>query len=232
MMARTTSIGVCLGRSGTDTPFISSLELRPMKPSIYPGANLVFSLFRVIREDWGAKEGSSIRYPDDEYDRIWTAGVSGSNVIPINTSNKVETKVTGAPASVMSTAVVPLNISFLRLSWTRNFDPSGEYHFAMYFLEIQELKPNDIREFSISIGGKLWYKNNLRLTYEDETIYSDPSYPMSKPGPLNFSLNATARSTLPPLINAWEAYRLSSVLLNGTYVDDGKVHSFHQKCLS
>ncbi|GLJ45700.1 hypothetical protein SUGI_0961820 [Cryptomeria japonica] len=120
----------------------------------------------------------------------------------------------------MSTAVVPFNISFFQLSWTRNFDPSGEYYFAMYFLEIQELKPKDIREFSISIGGKLWYKNNLRLTYEDETIYSDPSYPMSKPGPLNFSLNATARSTLPPLINAWEAYRLSSILLNGTYVDD------------
>ncbi|GLJ45701.1 hypothetical protein SUGI_0961860 [Cryptomeria japonica] len=220
MMARTTSIGVCLGRSGTDTPFISSLELRPIKPSMYAMVSLSFSMFGVLREDWGGQEGSSIRYPDDEFDRIWTTLGGGSNLIPINTSKMVDTSVTDVPASVMSTALAPLNISFRQFYWIRDFEQAGGYYFAMYFLEIQELKPKDIREFSISIDGVQWYGDNLRPTYSAITVYSNQSYPISKKGSWNFTLNATSRSTLPPLINAWEAYRFSSLLLNGTYVDD------------
>ncbi|GLJ45717.1 hypothetical protein SUGI_0962130 [Cryptomeria japonica] len=220
MMAKTTSISICLGRSGTDTPFISSLELRPIKPSMYALVGLSFSMFGVTRGDFGAPLNSSIRYPDDDYDRIWSGQGTGTGLSYMTTSNKIDTSNINLPSSVMSTAWVPTNVSSKGVYVSWDFDQIGLYYFAVSFAELEVLKPNDTREFNISIGGTLWYGNEKPSFLVGNTVYSSPTYMILSTGQTKFSLVATTRSTLPPLINAWEIYRFSSVLVNGTDSND------------
>jgi Malectin-like domain len=55
-------IQVCLVNSGQGTPFISSLDLRPMKNSLYPAANSSQYLSLVSRLNAGPKYATIIRY--------------------------------------------------------------------------------------------------------------------------------------------------------------------------
>ncbi|KAJ3670933.1 hypothetical protein LUZ60_008359 [Juncus effusus] len=64
-------IQVCLLNTGSGTPFISSLDLRPLKNTIYPGANATQSLSLVRRLNAGPTDTTIIRYPDDPHDRMW-----------------------------------------------------------------------------------------------------------------------------------------------------------------
>ncbi|GLJ45715.1 hypothetical protein SUGI_0962080 [Cryptomeria japonica] len=220
IMTRTISVSICLARSGTDTPFISSLELRPIKPSMYPVVNFDFSLFGIVRGDWGAPLNSSIRYPDDAYDRIWSGQGKGTELVYLTTTNKIDPSNTEVPSSVLSTALATSNATVTELMWNWNFGQAGLYYFALTFAELEELKPNDKREFNITVGGTQLYGNEEPTFLLARTISSNPSNTIHAPGLSKFSLDATHFSTLSPLINAWEVYRYSSMLVNGTYAND------------
>ncbi|TQD71578.1 hypothetical protein C1H46_042891 [Malus baccata] len=62
-------INVCLLNKGTGDPFISSLELRPLKNTTYltPTGSLALS----FRLDVGSTVNQTYRYPYDALDRIW-----------------------------------------------------------------------------------------------------------------------------------------------------------------
>ncbi|KAJ8638548.1 hypothetical protein MRB53_012815 [Persea americana] len=85
MVASLDYISVCLINTGKGTPFISALELRLLDNSTYQAANESQSLRLYTRLDPGSTSGKRIRYPDDDYDRIWSPWVENFWT-PINTS--------------------------------------------------------------------------------------------------------------------------------------------------
>eukprot|EP01018_Ginkgo_biloba_P026627 Gb_41623 [translate_table: standard] len=215
-MATSTSISVCLGRNdAASTPFISSLELRPLETYMYDAVNDTTTLFLVERIDNGVEY--STRYPDDTFDRVWK-GFVDPNLQIISTKRNVSPGDTSdlPPSQIMQTAMTTYNVS-QNITWSTTFDKIDKLYISMCFAEIQELKHTDIREFYVQIGG-----NDipflLRPDYLNSTIIYQPLpyYPRKK----NFSLYATDKSTVGPLLNGWEIYRHSDTLHNGTYAGD------------
>ncbi|XP_066365460.1 probable LRR receptor-like serine/threonine-protein kinase At4g29180 [Miscanthus floridulus] len=53
-------VQVCLVNTGSGTPFISGLELRPLKSSIYPQVNLTQGLVLLVRRNFGPTDSTDI----------------------------------------------------------------------------------------------------------------------------------------------------------------------------
>lgn len=90
----------------------------------------------------------------------------------------------------------------------------------MYFSEPGPLASNAVRQFYINIDGELWYKEGCTPYY----LYSAGVYNTDPYGGsirYNVSINATANSTLPPIINAVELFTLISTANVGTNSQDG-----------
>ncbi|XP_048546518.1 leucine-rich repeat receptor-like serine/threonine-protein kinase At2g14510 isoform X2 [Triticum urartu] len=100
------SVQVCLINTGSGTPFISSLEVRPLKNKLYPQSGKSQALVLAFRANVGSDE--SIRYPDDPHDRIWVEWSARPEWLPISTTNKVHNNVTDffeVPSAVMQTGI-------------------------------------------------------------------------------------------------------------------------------
>ncbi|KAH9289557.1 hypothetical protein KI387_033674, partial [Taxus chinensis] len=151
-MARSASISVCVARSGDGTPFISALELRPMTPSMYPTVARNYSLFLLVRSDYGSLSTSPTRYPDDEFDRIWQSETS-DNILYINTTDNISGEpLLEIPSAIYRTALVSDSIR-----WSWDFEQSGDYFIALAFAEIETLNIAEVREFTLSIDGEWKY---------------------------------------------------------------------------
>nr|CAB3464666.1 unnamed protein product [Digitaria exilis] len=100
---------VCLVDTGTGTPFISGLDLRPLDSALYPQANATQGLVLLARRNMGPTDATLVvRYPDDPYDRAWTPWINPEEWSEISTAEQVGGLPT-APSAVMQTAVTPLN---------------------------------------------------------------------------------------------------------------------------
>ena len=122
------------------------------------------------------------------------------------------------PAVVMSTAITPANVSApLVISWKPD-DPKDSFYVYLHFTEIQVLAKNQTREFNITLNGKLWYENESPRYHSVNTIYSTSGISGKL---INFSFVMTETSTLPPIINAIEIYRVKEFPQQDTYQGDG-----------
>ncbi|GJN19013.1 hypothetical protein PR202_gb06240 [Eleusine coracana subsp. coracana] len=167
------------------TPFISGLDLRPLKSNLYPEANISQSLVLINsnRFNMGPTDNSIVRYPLDPHDRIWSTYDTIPSWTEISATSLVENYLTDAydvPSAVMQTAATPINGSIIDLLWDPS-DPSmnisSRYFFVLYFVELQNVPSNALWQFDI-IGL--------------------PRY--------SISLVATKSATLPPILNAMEVY--------------------------
>ncbi|XP_072952126.1 putative leucine-rich repeat receptor-like serine/threonine-protein kinase At2g19230 [Typha angustifolia] len=157
------------------------------------------------------------------YDRFWYPFIDDPSWTAISTTSTVNNYPEDsfeAPSAVLQTAIVPVNSTSFSFYW----EPEGgatwtEYYAVFYFAEIQVLDGGDKREFDI-------YRNDFRAyghlspTY----LYSDAVctvHPDSGSSRYTYSFNATANSTLPPLINTFEIY--SRMLLPEMMTDLGDV---------
>ncbi|VAH22185.1 unnamed protein product [Triticum turgidum subsp. durum] len=208
------SIQVCLVNTGSGTPFISSLDVRPLENKFYPHADESQGLVLVSRTNFGASDTTFVRYPEDKFDRIWSPWSNSTIWSVISTTEKVQKSATNGndtfepPLPVMQTAITPINSSSpIDFTWdaqasTTN-NPNPGYVWMLYFAELQ---PTGVRQFDISLNGKPWLMNgsctpnNLSTTilYSTKPVYASNQY--------NISLDATVNSTLPPIINAAEIY--------------------------
>ncbi|XBJ19459.1 hypothetical protein VPH35_010435 [Triticum aestivum] len=95
---------VCLINTGAGTPFISLLELRPLKKTMYPQVTAAQGLVLSDRINFGRTDENNevIRYPDDPHDRIWTHLVEPTD---ISTTEKVTDSLFEVPTVVMQTAM-------------------------------------------------------------------------------------------------------------------------------
>ncbi|XP_044479466.1 putative leucine-rich repeat receptor-like protein kinase At2g19210 [Mangifera indica] len=141
---------VCLVNTGSGTPFISALELRPVSNSTYQTGS--GSLLLSWRWDVGSNNNGTSRYRDDPFDRIWTPYNSNSWVV-ISSSQPVDSSddIYRPPSAVMRTAVAPANISnSLQFSWDRSNNISGFYVY-FHFAEFQSTKAIEAETIDFSI---------------------------------------------------------------------------------
>lgn len=211
MVAATSNIiPVCLVNKKLGTPFISSLEL-------------TFISFLYIYVYSG-------RYPDDHYDRMWFAGTS-PQWIPSNTSSSINSSPEDGfdvPSTVMRTAVTPVDgfsIQFAYWNMTEHLADAVavavavQYNIFMHFAEIQLLGSNESRIIDIYLNGKPWQgQGGFRPRYlKVDTL----SILHLTQGFYNLTIAKAANSTLPPLINAIEAYEVRSITELATHSGDG-----------
>ncbi|KAJ0006969.1 hypothetical protein Pint_29503 [Pistacia integerrima] len=199
---------VCLVNTGSGTPFISALELRPLRSTAYK--TQTGSLEHFLRLDMGSTSGRTFRYKEDVYDRVWTpynfnkgSNLSTTLTVDANVSNSYH------PAQiVMRTAVKPTNESVPLNFYLETDDPNSQFYVYMHFAEIEKLKANESREFNISLNGKHWYGPFSPDYLKTTTVFS----PAALNGIYNFSIVKTRNSTHPPIINAIEIYTVKELL--------------------
>jgi len=110
------SVQVCLVNTGNGVPFISGLDLRPLKNKLYPLANATQGLVLVQRINFGTTDVGGIGYPADLYDRYWFPAFRNSTPTPwtvISTRLKVQIDDDEfqPPETVMQTAITTGNVS-------------------------------------------------------------------------------------------------------------------------
>ncbi|PUZ65099.1 hypothetical protein GQ55_3G196200 [Panicum hallii var. hallii] len=219
------SAQVCLVDVGSGTPFISGLDLRPVKGALYPQANATQGLVLHARRNFGPDEVAVVRYPDDPYDRVWLPWSDPAEWKEISTAEAVKGVVGSLfeePSTVMQTAIVPLNASkSIDFSWDAepsHVYPDPGYICMLHFAELQRLDSNATRQFDVTINGVPWYHAYTPLYLTSDTIYSGGLHRSSSN--YSISIRATANSTLPPTVNAAEVFNVISTASVGTDVQD------------
>ncbi|KAH7297442.1 hypothetical protein KP509_26G069900 [Ceratopteris richardii] len=232
------TIDVCLtGRAtGSDTPFISSLVLRPLDGNLTSVQNMhnkarnraFMSRHRI---NYGAASNNEyIRYQEDgfgdPYDRIWEPNITG----PILTT----TATTGTdvfdhpPAKVLQTAYESSDSFIISFGL-----PSGtSYHFTLYFAEISMNVTNvGDRVFSLQVfnGSALFGSANIDLyklaNGTHNLVYITYStFPMyiGTAGVANFVFTKQNGSRFDPIIAGLELFQIfDNDMSSGT--DDDEV---------
>ncbi|KAJ4833371.1 hypothetical protein Tsubulata_029921, partial [Turnera subulata] len=212
-------IQVCLVKTDTSTPFISALELRPLRNTTYVTESGSLVLFN--RVDVGSLTNRNIRYPDDIFDRIWLP-LNYERWSILNTSQTVDYEGHNSfqpPSAVMSTAATPTNDSEpIVINIDNPQNKSMAMYYYMHFAEIVKLEANQSRIFNVSLNGQPW-AGPVSPNY----LYTTTAYSTSAASNQTnvISIYKVGNSTLPPLLNALEAFYL--VDLKQSPTDQGDV---------
>ncbi|XP_027344321.1 putative leucine-rich repeat receptor-like protein kinase At2g19210 isoform X2 [Abrus precatorius] len=210
-------IHICLVDKGFGTPFISSIELRTLKSNIY--VTQFGSLATYFRWDLGSTK-RSYRYKDDVYDRFWVPNGNNNDWTNLEVSNPggnlAQNNYT-LPVIVMNTAVTPKNASApLVISWEPK-DQTEQFFVYMHFSDIELLAKNQTRAFTITQNGEPWLQNFSPPYLGCYTIYSQGGISGTE---IKYSLVMTENSTLPPIINAIEVYKIIEFNESDTFEGD------------
>ncbi|EEF46324.1 BRASSINOSTEROID INSENSITIVE 1-associated receptor kinase 1 precursor, putative [Ricinus communis] len=210
-------IHVCLVNTNSGTPFISALELRPLKNGTYVSESGSLALFD--RADISSITNQTVRYPDDVYDRRWSpfhfvewTDISTTETIDLGKSNSYQ-----LPSTVMRSAGTPRNSSSPMEVTIAAEDPTLKFYAYFHFAEIVKLDANQSREFNITLNGDIWY-GPITLHYLYSTTVSS-GYAISG-GTYDFQIFKVGGSTLPPLLNAVEVYYIVELLQLETKQED------------
>ncbi|CAA7017627.1 unnamed protein product [Microthlaspi erraticum] len=206
---------------GKTTPIISALELRPLRDDTYNTTNGSLKLLkRYYSSDF---LGPSIRYPSDVYDREWKPISLSFGLSFVNTSLNVNSSTPyELPQEVISKAVINKNVTEkLSFDWIVD-NREDQALIYLHFAEIQTLRDNDTREFDV-----VWKGNDGNITisaYRPPKLQLETLYNTS-PMKCRFlactvELVMTQSSTLPPMINAMEAYMIVEFLDAETNQED------------
>ncbi|KAG2250686.1 hypothetical protein Bca52824_080822 [Brassica carinata] len=221
---------VCLIKTGETTPFISSLELRPLNNNTYQcftkkkennNTYLTHESLMSFARIYFPQTPSFLRYDEDVHDRVWVP-YKNNKTVSLSTNLTIDTS-SGSynvPQHVANSAIFPANASHPLNIWWDIGDTNAHSYIYMHFAEIQNLGSNEIREFNITYnGGEVWESffrpHKLKIT----TIFSRTAL-SSSDGKFNFTFTMTESSTLPPLINALEVYTDVENLLLETHQDE------------
>ncbi|XP_028756218.1 putative leucine-rich repeat receptor-like serine/threonine-protein kinase At2g19230 isoform X2 [Neltuma alba] len=217
------TIHVCLVKSGKGIPFISTLELRPLNNSIYTTPSPSQSLLELqTRIDVGYVSNTTslhIRYMDDIYDRTWRMGntLNLTDWHVFNKSVDIDPQSTNdsyrLPARVLLSAAKSSNrssaLNFDCVSaWGGPFEYSFTYFVYFHFAEIEQLPHGQKRVIDITVNDEKFLPKPITLEYlKPQTVFT-----VTNQSCLRFSISATSESAAPPILNAFEVYRLISPL--------------------
>eukprot|EP00253_Pinus_taeda_P010018 PITA_10018 len=198
---------ICLIRtSETDDPFISAIELRTLEKGMYPQAKPGTALWILARKDVGGN--SLLRYPRDNFDRVWHVHVDNSSHVrnvsshePISFSNTKNF----VPNSVIQTAWVP-DVDSFAISLGTIYGQNALL--MLYFAEIERLKVSESRSFYVTIHGNRRSNIINLVPYYSAVEITIPVSASDETADLTFTLVKAANSTSRPIINAYEYYAL------------------------
>jgi hypothetical protein len=225
-------VHMCLVNTGDGTPFISSLELRPLNKTQYPQATVAQGLRVKSRMNFGPTNAVIVRYPDDQQDRIWSPTYNKNLWTEITTTQKVQNldnDLFGAPSAVLQTAIRPLNASEdiwgATIGWTSQpttMDPSPGYIIILHFAELQVLPSNAVRELNVLLFGDPWYTRGFTPGYLYDTVaYNTIPFTSNFRRWYSIRIKASGNATLPPFINAAEIFSIFPTTNVGTDSQDG-----------
>nr|GME12849.1 probable LRR receptor-like serine/threonine-protein kinase At1g67720 [Ipomoea batatas] len=198
------TMSVCLGANKyTDSdPFISALEVVLLPESVYNSTDFSKYGFSLIARHSFGHTGPIIRYPADQFDRFWAPFGDHS---PALNSSKVS--VSGIwnqpPIDVFQTGLTASESEAMELLWPPYPLPGAIYYVALYFANDRD-SPSGRRAFDISLNGVVFY-HNLSVTAAGVMVFAD-QWPLS--GITNVTLTRAPGSTVAPVINAGEVFRV------------------------
>ena len=163
------------------------------------------------------------RYPDDPYDRLWNVALYGNGSIPVSGDAIFGEQILlldKPPPAVLRNAITATtpNASIELLMGFPSYEIN--VYINWYFSEVTRLGAGQNRSFRIFKDNKSYsepilppYGNCVEMWVSEITVSSNTT----------FSLVPTNVSTLPPLINALEIFRIPvDKLTDGTNNKDGK----------
>ncbi|CAM0913920.1 unnamed protein product [Alopecurus aequalis] len=195
---------VCLVNTGGGTPFVNTVELRPLADALYADATANQSMSTHDRGNMG--EAASItRFPDDPNDRFWVSRTSSiwqnlSTRDIVNTKDNYE-----VPNAVLQTAIVPINngTTVLNLAITGPSKTSLQFMVFLHFVDFQNSK---LRQFDVHIVDEPFFQYSPK--YLTVSHVKNSAWSSTTDDKYNVTLVATNISMLPPIINAYEVYTL------------------------
>ncbi|XP_039158975.1 senescence-induced receptor-like serine/threonine-protein kinase [Eucalyptus grandis] len=193
-------IQVCLVNTGNGVPFISALELRTLDDDFYGVGSGLLRLLR--RQDIGRSSNSSIRHPDDVYDRIWEP-LNDDAFLTLNTTSAIDL-------------------------FDNNDASATKWVVYFHFVEIERLTNGLQRELRISMNDSQFVKT-VTLEYLKPVVVV--STPMNG-SLLTISIESTDKSRYPPFLNAVEIYAVSDLPNVPTAQDDGVLNMVFSRDLS
>ncbi|TVU49680.1 hypothetical protein EJB05_01006, partial [Eragrostis curvula] len=228
---------VCLVNTGLGTPFVSGLDLRPLRWTMYPEATVNQSLLLLSLSRPSATFGFNrynfwpagyplFRYPYDPYDRLWQRYGTVAAWTNINTSATVDVSNINSfdkPTDILRSATTPVNGSRIDISWSpdafvKNNDTT--YLLLLYFAELQRLQSNALRQFDILVDDAAW---NGSQGFTPKYLSAEVMKRMVQgSGRHTVSLVATRDATLPPILNAFEIYSVKLMTEVATNDTDDK----------
>ncbi|XP_054820033.1 putative leucine-rich repeat receptor-like serine/threonine-protein kinase At2g19230 isoform X2 [Prosopis cineraria] len=198
------TVQVCLVHIGQGTPFINTLELRPLNNSLYAAP---FPLSFRVRRDCRIETKNWARYKDDVYDRLWYRHVNPDLVLLKAQVKVVENSTYELPSEILLTACQSPNKSNIlneRVPVSLKLDK--QHYFFLHFAEIQKLPSGKKRILNVTIDDEYSLSQKLTLDYLKPvtlhfnkivtTIYA------------HLTVRATADSYAPPIINAFEIFEV------------------------
>ncbi|KAF2547020.1 hypothetical protein F2Q70_00019575 [Brassica cretica] len=216
-ITRSNILEICLVKTGTSTPLISALELRPLPYDTYITRT---GSLKYVDRIYFSNSDKGVRYPEDVYDRAWSPFLLVEWTQINTTLNVVDShKDYNPPQDVIKTAAVPANASEpMTFSWTLDTSDDETYAY-LYMADIQKVRNNDTREFDIIANGKVEFDPYSPMKFEVEVLFN--RVPLKCEGGLcRVQLSRTRKSTLPPLMNALEIFQVIEFPQSETNQDD------------
>ncbi|EPS72113.1 hypothetical protein M569_02646, partial [Genlisea aurea] len=204
-------LSVCLAANRDYTPpnsspFISSLELRPIGDSLYNstdfGKNM---LVTVARSSFGPDKGV-IAFPDDEFDRYWQGYGGGGDRHFVSSQSQINPSQFWniPPRKAFSTAITSDSAESWVLRWPDFSLTRALYYIALYFQDNRPRGPESWRIFNIHINGEKFYQN-LNVTVDGESVVG-PAWILE--GNTEISMTAAGGSAVAPVISAGEIMQI------------------------
>ncbi|XP_054782542.1 putative leucine-rich repeat receptor-like serine/threonine-protein kinase At2g19230 [Prosopis cineraria] len=196
------TVDVCLANAGRGIPLISLLELYPLPYSLYQPPTPLDLYDRI---SCGMK-GTFSRYSNDPYGRSWFSdtdkAIANSKSISTSTAIKDDSKDYKPPKQVLSTAITSLNASFPLVI---NVFPRNdyEYHVYLHFFDFEKHPQNQRRSMEINLTDRI--RESITLNYK-QLLTINKTIP--KGSFKAISIISSPGSGLPPMINAYEIYRV------------------------
>ncbi|TKW32791.1 hypothetical protein SEVIR_2G190400v4 [Setaria viridis] len=209
---------VCLVDTDQGTPFVSVVELRPLPAGLYPTVTPGLSMNGLSRSNMGASM-SLTRFPYDEYDRFWWPE-DNSHWANLSTRMTIQPDPSFAePLSILQTAVSATgNDTVLTTAMSGNQLHKTTYSF-MGFMHFADFQNAQLRQFDIYLNGEKQGPSYTSSFLVASCIYTPTAY-KAVDRTCNITLVATAKSVLPPMINAVEIYSIIPHSNPITFSDD------------
>ncbi|BAH95741.1 probable LRR receptor-like serine/threonine-protein kinase At1g51810 [Oryza sativa Japonica Group] len=218
---------VCLVNIGKGTPFISGLDLRPLKPELYPEATANQSLLLLNHDRPPARFAFNryqfwrpasyyklFRYPFDPYDRLWQPygdDPSWTNITVAAAVDVTNISRSDDPSPILRSAATPANATVRRLDfpWSSDDAATTTYLLLLYFAELQRLPAGAARRFDVLVDGDA-SAGGGRRGYTPRYLAAEvvrSTVRAARPGQRHVvSLVAAPDSALPPIVNGLEIY--------------------------